>query len=78
MRLPYLRSVTLSLALLGMSGLHAADTADTRPNFLIIVADDLGWTDIGRFGSEIETPNLDKLADSGVTFRSRATITYAY
>jgi arylsulfatase len=47
-------------------------TADTpeprreRPNFLIIVADDLGYSDLGAFGSEIETPNLDALAKSGV------------
>jgi arylsulfatase A-like enzyme len=33
-----------------------------RPNILLIVADDLGFSDIGCFGSEIETPHLDKLA----------------
>lgn len=37
-----------------------------RPNFLIIVADDLGYSDIGPFGSEISTPALDKLASTGV------------
>lgn len=37
-----------------------------RPNFLIIVADDLGYSDIGPFGSEIPTPALDKLAADGV------------
>jgi arylsulfatase len=37
-----------------------------RPNFLVIVADDLGYSDIGCFGSEIATPNLDRLAESGV------------
>ncbi|MBL3556370.1 MULTISPECIES: arylsulfatase [Marinobacter] len=40
--------------------------AKNRPNFIIIVADDLGYSDIGRFGGEIETPSLDSLADSGV------------
>ena len=40
----------------------------TRPNFLVIVADDLGFSDIGAFGSEIETPNLDRLANAGVRF----------
>ena len=39
---------------------------DTRPNILLIVADDLAFTDIGAFGGEIETPNLDALAASGV------------
>lgn len=37
-----------------------------RPNFLIIVADDLGFSDLGAFGGEIRTPNLDALAKSGV------------
>ncbi len=39
---------------------------DERPNILLIVADDLAFTDIGAFGGEIETPNLDALAASGV------------
>lgn len=39
-----------------------------RPNFLVIVADDLGFSDIGAFGAEIETPNLDKLAYRGLRF----------
>ncbi|RMJ24779.1 Arylsulfatase [Aspergillus sp. HF37] len=36
-----------------------------RPNFLIAVADDLGFSDLGCFGGEIRTPNIDKLADNG-------------
>lgn len=39
--------------------------ATKRPNFLVIVADDLGWSDVGCFGGEIQTPNLDKLASTG-------------
>ena len=42
--------------------------AVTRPNILLVMVDDMGWTDIGRFGSEIETPNIDALAKRGVTF----------
>ena len=38
------------------------------PNILIIIADDMGFTDIGTFGSEIETPNIDALAKEGVKF----------
>lgn len=38
------------------------------PNILLVVADDMGWTDLGAFGSEIDTPNLDKLASDGLTF----------
>ncbi|VWX53493.1 arylsulfatase [Novosphingobium sp. 9U] len=40
----------------------------SRPNFLVIVADDLGWSDLGAFGGEIATPNLDSLANKGVRF----------
>jgi len=39
-----------------------------RPNFLVIVADDLGFSDVGCFGGEIETPNIDKLAQNGLRF----------
>jgi arylsulfatase len=39
---------------------------DKRPNFLIILADDLGFSDIGAFGGEISTPNLDALAYVGL------------
>ena len=39
-----------------------------RPNFLIIVADDLGFSDVGCFGSEIQTPRLDQMARDGLMF----------
>ena len=45
----------------------AADTP-RRPNIVIILADDLGFADMGSFGGEIKTPNLDSLANSGVRF----------
>ena len=60
--------ITLSLLLSGASSLVLAKKTDQRPNFLLIVADDLGWSDLGSFGSEIKTPNLDALADAGVKF----------
>lgn len=44
----------------------SASQADKRPNILLIVADDLGYSDIGAFGGEISTPNLDDLAARGV------------
>lgn len=48
----------------------AADVlkAGDRPNVLVIIADDLGFSDIGCYGGEIETPNLDSLAANGVRF----------
>lgn len=42
-----------------------SETPKARPNVLLIVADDLGYSDIGVFGGEIATPNLDQLARSG-------------
>ncbi|CAL5869114.1 uncharacterized protein PFLUO_LOCUS3342 [Penicillium psychrofluorescens] len=39
-----------------------------RPNFLVVLADDLGFSDVGCYGSEIKTPNIDKLAQDGVRF----------
>jgi arylsulfatase A-like enzyme len=42
--------------------------AQRRPNIVLIMADDMGFSDIGCFGSEIPTPNLDKLAGSGIRF----------
>jgi arylsulfatase A-like enzyme len=43
----------------------AASVSDSRPNFLVIVGDDFGYSDIGAFGGEISTPNLDALANEG-------------
>lgn len=40
----------------------------TRPNFIIILVDDMGFSDIGCYGSEIPTPNIDALADRGIRF----------
>ena len=57
-------------ALLALScfllSLAHADEATVRPNVVLIVADDMGYSDIGAFGSEIATPHLDTLAASGV------------
>ncbi|HEV8060233.1 MAG TPA: arylsulfatase [Gemmataceae bacterium] len=47
---------------------HAADNPPARPNVIVIVADDLGFSDLACYGSEIATPNLDKLAADGVRF----------
>ncbi len=41
---------------------------DQRPNILLIVADDLGYADLGCYGGDIETPNIDRLASTGMRF----------
>ncbi|MCP4784079.1 MAG: sulfatase-like hydrolase/transferase [Fuerstiella sp.] len=45
-----------------------AHAAVKRPNILLVMADDMGWTDLGAFGSEIATPYLDRLAKQGSMF----------
>lgn len=53
---------------LGIAAVPAFSKPPERPNFVVIIADDLGWTDIGAFGGEIPTPNLDLLAAEGERF----------
>jgi len=38
----------------------------THPNVVILMADDLGWRDLGYHGSEIETPHIDRMAEEGI------------
>ncbi len=58
-----------TLAIVISSSLLAAETpAARKPNIIFILADDLGYSDLGCYGSEIETPNLDALAANGLRF----------
>ena len=58
----------ITLMLLPLVQFATADTviADQRPNILIVVADDLGFSDIEPYGGEIATPTLARLADNGL------------
>jgi arylsulfatase A-like enzyme len=61
----------LLLLLTGMLGsVSCSESLDTsvRPNIILIMADDMGYSDIGCYGGEIKTPNLDKLAYNGLRF----------
>ena len=49
-------------------GATASKNEPDRPNVLIIMLDDSGWTDFSCFGSEVQTPNIDRLAEEGLKF----------
>jgi arylsulfatase len=57
-------SFILGLVILSVGVVHAAE----RPNILMVMVDDLGFADLGCYGSEIETPRIDALAEQGLRF----------
>lgn len=57
-----------SLTALASVCLSAFAQKDERPNIIVILADDLGYSDMGCYGGEIQTPNLDRLAENGLRF----------
>ena len=66
--IPVVTSIILAgIVNLGLTGSVKAQ-ADSKPNILLILADDLGYSDLGCYGGEIETPNLDALAKGGLRF----------
>ena len=56
------------LALLLLLPACQVEQDDTRPNIIIIMADDMGYSDIGSYGGEVLTPVLDEMAAEGVRF----------
>lgn len=61
-----LRPLLILAALYPALFLTLASAAERAPNLIVILADDLGWADLGHDGSQIDTPNLDRLAKEGV------------
>ncbi|HEY8505844.1 MAG TPA: sulfatase-like hydrolase/transferase [Gemmataceae bacterium] len=61
-------SKLVALCLAALLALAGAAPAAQRPNIVIILADDMGFSDLGCYGGEIETPNLDRLAANGLRF----------
>ena len=57
-----------SVLCLGLNSMAAFGADSVRPNIVFILADDLGFTDIAPYGSEVNTPNLSTLAEKGVRF----------
>ena len=62
------RRTFLKTAAGAIGTINCATAAGTRPNILLILADDVGFSDIGCYGGEIHTPNLDRLAAGGLRF----------
>jgi arylsulfatase A-like enzyme len=68
-RREWMRRTGLAAGAVAMSGLAGAQQAPSRPNIVFILADDLGYADLGCFGQKsVETPNLDRMAAEGVRF----------
>ena len=68
-RREFLQCAGAGAAALSLAGrARAAAETTARPNILVIMTDDMGYSDIGCYGSEIETPNLDALAKNGLRF----------
>jgi arylsulfatase A-like enzyme len=64
-------AAALACAVAGLASAQApaaGGTAKARPNIVLILADDMGYSDLGCYGSEIATPNLDQLAAGGLRF----------
>lgn len=59
---------TSTLGLLASFVLCVTAQKDPRPNIIVILADDLGYSDLGCYGGEIQTPHLNRLAENGIRF----------
>jgi arylsulfatase A-like enzyme len=67
-RRDFLRAIGFGLASLMVPKAFSSEPGDRRTNIILILADDLGFSDLGCYGGEIETPNLDRLATEGLRF----------
>jgi uncharacterized sulfatase len=71
---PLMRTILLIVALLSVlfmqNAVCAADGSPSKPNIIILLVDDMGWSDLSYFGNQaIKTPHLDRLAEEGIAFR---------
>lgn len=63
------KSHSIIISLLAGTAATLTATTPSKPNVVIILVDDMGFSDIGCYGSEIPTPNIDKLAENGLRFK---------
>lgn len=64
------RKEIVQLSTLGLLALPATGVAktDSRPNIIVVLVDDMGYSDLGCYGGEVQTPNIDNLASKGLRF----------
>ena len=62
-----MKRLIFTIILMLISAVHAADK---RPDIILIMTDDMGYSDLGCYGGEIKTPHLDSLAANGLRYRN--------
>lgn len=67
-RRDFLKMTAVGTLGMSMPGLGCSKSKTERPNIILIMADDMGFSDVGCYGGEIQTPNIDALAGNGVRF----------
>ena len=71
-RRDFLKLSAMGAAFFSTGGLNfncsTTSNPNTRPNIVLIMADDMGFSDAGCYGGEVNTPNLDKMAENGLRF----------
>lgn len=67
-----MKKLQMILTATALTGLFApqAMAAESRPNIIVVMVDDMGFSDLGAFGGEIRTPNIDAIASKGVRFNN--------
>ena len=68
--LPYLLGLTTIIILFLMLIGSTKKEVVQKPNIIFIMADDMGYSDIGCYGGEVKTPNIDQLAANGIKLRN--------
>jgi len=67
-RREFLRFSASSVAIFALSGLSCLVSKERKSNILLILADDLGFSDLGCYGGDAQTPHIDSLAENGLRY----------